>query len=92
MPPEPIVTLPGSVIAQVVVAPTALQVKVIVCDSPINTLEGDASKLCIVGATGALDTVSVCALEVPPPGVGLNTVIDLVPAEEVSEERILAES
>jgi hypothetical protein len=34
--------------------------------------------------------VNVCALEVPPPGVGLNTVTDAVPAIAMSVARIAA--
>jgi hypothetical protein len=37
-------------------------------------------------------TVNVCALEVPPPGVGFVTVIDAVPVASTSEARIVASS
>ena len=39
--------------------------------------------------TGLL-MVNVCALDVPPPGVGLTTVIEAVPAVVISEDGTVA--
>src|SRR5437667_9495089 len=45
-----------------------------------------------VGLAFGVVIVNVCALEVPPPGVGLNTVTDAVPAVAMSFAEICARS
>jgi hypothetical protein len=52
-------------------------------------VSGDMSE--IVGeGFGTTETVNVCELEVPPPGVGFNTVTGLVAAVATSASRIVA--
>jgi hypothetical protein len=54
----------------------------------------DEGLMLVVVGTGLSGTliVKVCALEVPPPGVGLKTVTLVVPAEAISAARIEAAS
>lgn len=49
----------------------------------------EVGEISVVVGIGLL-TVKVCALEVPPPGVGLVTVISKVPAAVKSEVRMAA--
>ena len=55
---------------------------------PAVTLEGESE---VIAGTGLL-IVNVCAAEVPPPGEGLNTTTDAVPAAEMSAALIAAVS
>ena len=58
------------------------------CESPTVLEVGEIEV--VVGVR--LFTVNVCALDVPPPGVGLKTVIEKVPAVVRSETGMVAVS
>jgi hypothetical protein len=59
--------------------------------NPVEPSITDVGEILVVVGTG-LVIVSVCAFDVPPPGVGLKTVIDVVPAVAISESNIVAVS
>lgn len=57
---------------------------IIVADPlPARTLVGETERICGTGAVLGV-TVNVCSAEVPPPGAGVKTVIEIVPGPGIS--------